>query len=700
MLGQIGRAPFAVPLGQATGEEPTPNATDSAAGLMSAADKTKLDRLAPDWDPYPSAVRVYAIDYDGGSDSATGYADATGVGDAAITTAMVAAGLVPIKTFEELLLRLPRVGAGRAVIIAIKNRANGATYLDKSAATQSLILRGYPGYVQIRILGTSDFSNSTLDKIKSGAITSDAGPNVDGSWTVNGAGTTLSCSVVTSVSNLPADPTALGRRIRFDPATTTAALRNKGVTIQNNTTSAITFCNAAPAAPANLDTFFIEKPGVVFGAWTIDVQSPIVIRGLASASGSAGVIVQCGTRDLAVDGFHPTVSVSFCSTEGTVGTFFMGNFYLLCRAVLATIDPSGTQENTGAGWRSGGVLTAEYNTRVQIDTSGSVVNNQSFFIENAYGSAGQGCYWVGGATPVLSIDTCGIATPAGAKSSSDWGVFGTPFHFGTGVLTASFSVTRIDGRLRLVSSPISVDGVAITQAGAGSDSAALSLRMEGGEVRINNVTGTTGNTAYGIGLIRCRNTRVVIQGTTTLTGTSGDIIDNLQDDSQSVALSYTGLSTTNVVDDAGNDICKAAVPRYCTGPALALQNKDGTALALGEIVRVSAAAQCVRAQADTFAHADGPLYVALAATANNVFGFFVPMTSPQKWVLFDAATPAIAALSYISPGTAGAATITVPAAAATNQKRRMGHVVANSGSLGLLTGSPELLAVTSDGVAP
>jgi hypothetical protein len=653
-----------------------------------------------DWGQYPAAVRVYAIDYDGGSDddSNPGYVDATGVTDTLITIAMQAAGIAPLKTWEEFLTRLPGNGAGRAVIVAIKNRAAGATYKKQDGTTtQDLTLRGYPGYVQIRILGTSDFSNSATDKIKSGAITSDAGPNGDGSWTVSGAGTTLSCTIT---GTLPADPTALGRRMRFDAATTTSALRNKGVTIQNNTATGITFANAAAAAPQNGDTFFIEKPGVVFGAWTIDVQSPIVIRGLASASGSSGVVVQCGTRDLAVDGFHPTVSVSFCSTEGTVGTFIMGSFYVWCRSTLASIDPSGASENTGGGWRSGGTFNVEYVTRAIIDTSGAVTNNQSFWVEIPYGAVGQGCYFVGGATPILSLDTCGAGSVAGAKSGNDWGTFSGAFHFGTGQLTASFSPTRIDGRLRLQGSPIAVDGVAITQAGAGSDSAALSLRMEGGEVRIMAVTGSTGNTAYGIGLTRCRNTRVVIQGTTTLTGTSGDIIDNLQDDSQSVALSYTGLSTTNVVDDAGNDICKATIPKYIAGPALALQNKDGTALALGEIVRISAAAQCVRAQADTSAHAAGPLYVALAATANNVFGLFVPMTSPQKWVLFDAATPTIAALSYISPGTAGAATVTVPAPSGTNQKRRVGHVVANSGSLGLVTGSPELLQVTSDGVAP
>ena len=106
--------------------------------------------------------------------------------------------------------------------------------------------------------------------------------------------------------------------------------------------------------------------------------------------------------------------------------------------------------------------------------------------------------------------------------------------------------------------------------------------------------------------------------------------------------------------------------------------------------------QVVRAKADTAAHATGPLWVAVTSPANNAAGYFVAMNAPQKWVLHDGA-PTLDGLSYVSVGTAGDATTTVPALAATNQKRRLGHVAKVSGSLGLVSGSTELLAVTADG---
>jgi hypothetical protein len=134
------------------------------------------------------------------------------------------------------------------------------------------------------------------------------------------------------------------------------------------------------------------------------------------------------------------------------------------------------------------------------------------------------------------------------------------------------------------------------------------------------------------------------------------------------------------------------------GAAAKFTNAEGTPLAVGEVVRVSVAGQVVRAKADTSAHVNGALFAALTPADASLEGLFVPIGAPQKWVLHDAA-PTLNSLSYVSEATGGKATNTIPPAASTNQKRRIGHVAKVSGSLGLLVGSPELLQVDSDGVA-
>jgi hypothetical protein len=223
------------------------------------------------------------------------------------------------------------------------------------------------------------------------------------------------------------------------------------------------------------------------------------------------------------------------------------------------------------------------------------------------------------------------------------------------------------------------------------------IGCEASEISVDDVTSSaSGNTDVAIDVqpfaSACFGSRVIV-GTVaanTITATLGDI--RL---AGGAITTMAGLATTNVEDSRKNQVIGTG--GAIVGPCVQFTNVDGTALAIGEVVRGNAVAnQVVRAKADTNAHATGPLWVAVTPPANNTAGYFVAMNGPQKWVLHDAA-PTLDGLSYISPGTGGSATTTLPVVSGTNQKRRLGHVAKVSGSLGLVTGSSELIAVTADG---
>ena len=66
-------------------------------------------------------------------------------------------------------------------------------------------------------------------------------------------------------------------------------------------------------------------------------------------------------------------------------------------------------------------------------------------------------------------------------------------------------------------------------------------------------------------------------------------------------------------------------------------------------------------------------------------------------MLYDEAAPAVGKV-YWAAASAGVATTTVPAVAATNQKLRMGYCVRSLGSnFGLVYTRPEFMPVLSDG---
>jgi hypothetical protein len=679
MLGQIGRAPFAVPLGQATGEEATPNATSSAAGLMSAADKIRLDNMAASWSL--SAVRYYLLDYDGGSDTNTGYVDATA------GTTLTPGGLA-LKTHERLFQILPTIGAGRACVILTKNRAAGATYLKQDGVTAEDVdwsEFANAGYRFFQVRGSSDLTNDTTDRVKAGFITAITGPGGSGQWTAAAGATTT--AIPLGSGTLTTDQ-AVGFRVRV----LTGALAGTcgGVIVANTSgTGTITLGGTLGGTLSNGDTFMIEKEGVRVNTlvWVGRLQSrqadggfvgpALVGYGAAKASGSGQFVIS-----------QDNLTICGC---GIPGAPVASNSIFLNACARVSLAPSYTDETgnsrtLGVSLRTTGGYSFTQCQALAISAAGFLGSSASFATLSDIGSG-----TIGGSASAnyhgarASISGCG--TPG-----IDRGIASALFVVGAGA--ASTVKSRSVGGFSFQRSRVAFDGLTFESCsspciGVGSGNNYGSLLV------VDGCSGSSGNTSVGIDLSSCRGVTAYlgITAANTVTGTAGDV--KLEG---SAIAAHTTFTTTNVNDSVGNSV--VGTGGVVVGPGRRYTNVDGSALAVGEVVRLSAAGQVVRAAADTSAHADGPLFVAVTPPANNTAGYFVELASPKKWVLFDAAAPAVNSLAYLSPGTGGSATVTVPAPAATNQKRRIGHVAESSGSLGLVTGSPELLTVTSDGVAP
>jgi hypothetical protein len=235
-----------------------------------------------------------------------------------------------------------------------------------------------------------------------------------------------------------------------------------------------------------------------------------------------------------------------------------------------------------------------------------------------------------------------------------------------------------------------VRGVEIINQGA---KPCLALGASAAGYDINDVVGSTGNTDVGTAVGGTRNSvRIGRIEAVTVTGTLGDMRI-----SAGAIATYAGLAFTNVVDNAGNDI-SGALGKVVSESVL-VTNASGVTLAIGNIVRTTGVSgEVTRSLADTAANAGGDLLVMTTTPLNTALGYAVPFSAPA-WVTFDA-VPTPNVLSYLDEATAGVATQVVPPVAATNQKRRLGRPLRISGTLGLMTATPEMLPVTSDGVTP
>jgi hypothetical protein len=218
----------------------------------------------------------------------------------------------------------------------------------------------------------------------------------------------------------------------------------------------------------------------------------------------------------------------------------------------------------------------------------------------------------------------------------------------------------------------------------------------GGSVSIDQVTDgpAGGNTDVGVDVTGNLLGGVVLIGkrvACTASGTAGEI--RL---AGPALTTYVGLTQTNVVDVNRTNVIGTALARV--DQCKLVVNKEGAALAIGNVVQGNGTSGQVQfSQADSVANA-AVVGVMVTPPANDAAGYMVAAGVP--YVLTDSAvTPG--AICYLDDGTAGVGTPTVPPAAATNAKQRLGRAVETAavGTASYVTWQPDNLPVLSDGLA-
>jgi hypothetical protein len=635
-------------------------ATQAADGLMSAADKEKLDNLTAAW--ATDRVRYILVDYDGGDDDNIGYVDAV-AGSTIVPTGLA------IKTLTRLAELLPKFGAFRNPVVLIKPRAGGAIYKKPDGVTDDDLDARSFGYNGITFRG-SDLTNSVADRLQLGGMISLPGPNVGESWTITSLASASAFNV--AAGGLTAEPALIGRRLRFK-GNVTASLANKGAMIHGNTGTQISI-GAYAGAPVTNDEFWIEEPGV-------RVRS-VLVQGVNPQGTGAGR-------------FTKTQIVGITSTAATPQLWESGagnlllcqcdfpNSYLTVAASHSSdvdfseiwTDETGTTRQIGPSSRQagnpGGGLQAGVSGNFQgylnyVNVAHLQTIASSFRTSNCYVA---GCYFAG------NVEVTNSGQPA-PETAFDY------FHtFNWGFSSAGFiGRNRHRGTLTFKGVTGQISAVTI-EAGAG-------IKFKGvNNLLINDVSGSSSTFAFDGSTSLDSVYRFGEAAANTLSGSTGEI--NM---GGPVKNTYASLAVTNVIDEKGNRWSGAAA--RVTGQALKLSNQSGSAVAVGQVVRSNGTTgQVAKAFADDTANADGAFAVAVTPPASAADGYFV--TDGAAWVQFDGA-PMAGVLAYLSVTTAGHATVTSPAVAGTNRKLRLGRVIRVSGTLGLVDWRPENLSQAAD----
>lgn len=662
-------------------------ATPTAAGFMSASNNALLVYNIAEW----TGTRYYAVDYDNGSDAALGYSDVS----------MAAAGAVAFKTLEHLRSVLPRNGRGQKVVIAIRARAGGAVYRNiADTADDALQFFGFVNYQQMLVRGTDTvatagavaFANDTADKIALGGRIV-PGTNAAG-YEPTGAPTTsvFTCQLTGGgAPGLSAEPALLGKRIRFDSATTTAALRNVCRMIHANTTDTITVENNLPATPVLTDVFYIEQPAVAVDRIQVSGWHGSTLAPASFASAGiqfAGIIMPnttVGFLSFPARSISGTFRTCFCESlaPGTASTFSWNN--ISNPLINATYtDESDATIQGGTGYVCDGfgsvsgcpslfmASSASRSGRWQIlNIGGGTVNVGS----GSYMGAGlllQNCKGSGGTQNTIGGNLIGNGASATTRRLRLIGGFGT----------ASMSLTNADAFVR---------GVDIQNAGA---LACIEVRGVGTNIVINDVVGSTGNTGVGIDLSLNRMAKILLGqlNANTVTGAAGQDIKG----AGPVFYTHADYARTDLTDRFLNHFQGSTSTKI--GTVSFVTNDTTAAIGQYKVVRATGAGSVVRAaQANTAANAAGVVGVSQSAfTAAPVQSAMI-VTDGPTWVQFDSA-PTVGAIAYLSTATAGNAQVAAPAATGTNQKLRLGRILAVSGTLGLVELTRQTLPIAANGV--
>lgn len=497
------------------------------------------------------SVRYFACDGTSGSDANAGFSDVS----------QAAAGLVAVQTIAKLMSLIPKFGSGRKFRAAIRS----GNYASDTAPDFS----GFSGYQTTLIIatdtvvsaGATAFAGDTNDTICAGMTTA-TGMNAAGynptAYSVAGDGTpTITLQLAGGgTPSFPAAPARpYGARLRFDVATTTAALRNFGdsvLLVPTVSGAQLILGVALPANPVSSDVCYLEMPNVTGPTTTIILNS----QGIES-------LQLCGLSLGGVVGTGGGVKLVGCESgfTGVDNTVF---------TAIRTVSnlPSGAPV-VGIGLRAGGlqIVGGIISLTDWVDTTTTQIQ-EPVIIQAERFSAG-GMIVFGGAHMVGN----NIVETIGSNSSTNHGAtcqIWQPHTAVAGVLACGLAVQGSYQIGRIKCSNMGANpGVRINGAGLGVALQNISGGIADGNTDVGvdlSPSGVSGNTLGATGSV------IAIVPTNTMTGSNGDV--RLSDGT----IVTWAVASAGVMDANGNRLFAAGNAPLGTATASA-----ATAVALGNV---------------------------------------------------------------------------------------------------------------------
>ncbi len=498
-----------------------------------------------------------------------------------------------------------------------------------------------------------------------------------------GTGTYTSGGTVTSTSSfalqiagggavtLAADPALSAMRVRFDPLTTTVALRNICRAVWLHGTSAVILDENLPAAPAITDVCYLEEPGVGVNDMTVGALANLVeIAGFRCDTGNFSAGASQGVASL---------RLAFVHTHGTgVITPTGGNQVLLGSTYS---DELGSTRTPG-GIRAGSIQASRLNT-ITASNFGLVNGSGNLTINECV------AFVVGAASRIRGTSS---TRNSGAGSFADTSSSSSNRRMGNASSTTARRLLfdGTDPRIVPLSSNVNIRGVDFGSVGIAANGNIQPFGI-GQFLTVDDVVGSKPSGGVVIDMSAAHQCTVAVG--TLVTPTGGGTTTHIGFNAGG------GLSTIDWIDTTIQDF-RDRRGNWVYGTAKAqismpFKTTQAGSVLKYQVVRMpSGGTDVTAARANTVAGATGVVGVCLftgGAEASVV-------SSGAVWIRFDAA-PTIGGTAYLSTGTAGNAQHTVPATSGTNQELKLGKIVAatthQSLNLGLVVLSIQVTPITA-----
>jgi hypothetical protein len=541
------------------------------------------------------------------------------------------------KTVASLQSALPH-GENQYLTIAIK----AGDHSDKD-----LHLHIPPGFREVHIVATGDFSDTTDDQGRSGAETALAGPNEDGSFTVAPGATEAEWGI--AAGELPTDFSIRLKRVRFANGVVTG--------VRSNTADSIQGCDLLQAAPAGGSKFWIEQPSTTFDTVRIVHHSPVVLRGIVALNNGNDAFTVKGPGSASTLDTGVTAKLVFCEARGT-GVDAVSRLYDQQHCVTAPayqpLDGS-PLVSVGVGFRCNRLETVRVRQIALLSAGALGGEANSSFRRVELGYIGGGCVFRS-----IRLLSCGHKTPAPGQLTFRSFVIGYHDEIAGAVGTTPPLFENGDAENNCIAvweSNGAFDGLELKTGHAGSHGISLighdlqlSLARITGQVHRSVITACEQN-----GWFAKNSTLMLDESTITCTpDLEAGGYPAIQEAARSVSsFALADLARTNLVDDEGNNWIgsgKDIIGRnQCIRVIADEEIKAGAAVRAsgslyGEVLRV------VNAQGDSAENARVLGYALHRMPANGWAGYIACDGMPRARF---GSSPSTDARVYLSPTVPG-----------------------------------------------